>query len=61
VLEARDRAGEFFDTERVARWLAHIEDATAERFADTALDELTRGNDRRRFDDDVTFVVAQVR
>jgi serine phosphatase RsbU (regulator of sigma subunit) len=61
VLEARDRAGEFFDAERVARWLAHIEAGTAERFADTALDELSRWSDRRRFDDDVTFVVAQVR
>jgi sigma-B regulation protein RsbU (phosphoserine phosphatase) len=61
VLEARDRAGEFFDAERVARWLVHIQPGTAERFADTALDELTRWSDRRRFDDDVTFVVAQVR
>jgi hypothetical protein len=32
----------------------------AERFADIALDELTRWTDRRRFDDDVTFVVAQI-
>jgi phosphoserine phosphatase RsbU/P len=60
VLEARDRASEFFDAERVARWLADIETDTAEIFADSALNELTRWSDRRRFDDDVTFVVAQV-
>jgi phosphoserine phosphatase RsbU/P len=59
VIEARNRAGEFFDGERVARWLSDIERTTAERFADIALDELTRWTDRQRFDDDVTFVVAQ--
>jgi phosphoserine phosphatase RsbU/P len=60
VLEARDHVGDFFDADRIARWLTHIEPGTAERFADTALDELTRWADRRRFDDDVTFAVAQV-
>lgn len=60
VLEARNGAGEFFDGDRVARWLARVESTTAERLADIALDELTRWGDRRRFDDDVTFVVAQV-
>ena len=59
VSEARNRAGEFFDGERVARWLSDIERTTAERFADIALDDLTRWTDRQRFDDDVTFVVAQ--
>jgi serine phosphatase RsbU (regulator of sigma subunit) len=59
VLETRDRAGEFFDGERVARWLTQLEPTTAERLADTALEELTRWSDHRRFDDDVTFVVAQ--
>jgi serine phosphatase RsbU (regulator of sigma subunit) len=59
VLEARIRAGEFFDGERVARWLSTIGPATADRFADLALGELTRWNDRGQFDDDVTFVVAE--
>ena len=58
VLEARNRAGEFFDGERVGRWLSTIEPTTADRFADVALGELTRWSDRGQFDDDVTFVVA---
>jgi len=61
VLEARNAAGEFFDSERVARWLSTIEPTSAERFADAALDELTRWSDRGQFDDDVTFVVAEAR
>ena len=60
VLEARSRAGEFFDSERVARWLSTIEPTTADGFADMALDELTRWTDPGQFDDDVTFVVAEV-
>jgi sigma-B regulation protein RsbU (phosphoserine phosphatase) len=59
VLEARNRAGEFFDGERVARWLSNFEVTTANRFADAALDELTRWRDRGQFEDDVTFVVAE--
>jgi hypothetical protein len=61
VLEARNGAGEFFDGDRVARWLTRIESTTAERFADIALEDLSRWGAGRRFDDDVTFVVAQVR
>jgi sigma-B regulation protein RsbU (phosphoserine phosphatase) len=60
VTEARNAAGEFFDGERVARWLSDIEPATADGFAEIALGQLTRWTDRGRFDDDVTFVVAQV-
>ena len=60
VLEARNHAGEFFDGERVARWLSTFEPTTAERFADLAISELTRWSDRGQFDDDVTFVVAEV-
>ena len=60
VMEARNRAGEFFDNERVAQWLSTIEPTTADRFADTALGELTRWSDRGQFDDDVTFVIAEV-
>jgi serine phosphatase RsbU (regulator of sigma subunit) len=59
VIEARNATGEFFDSERVARWLSTIEPTSAERFADTALGELTRWSGRGQFDDDVTFVVAE--
>jgi phosphoserine phosphatase RsbU/P len=59
VLEARNRAGEFFDGERVARWLSTIESTTTDRFAEAALRELSRWSDRGQFDDDVTFVVVE--
>ena len=59
VPEARNGTGEFFESERVARWLSTIESTSAESFADTALDQLTRWSDRRQFDDDVTFVIAE--
>jgi sigma-B regulation protein RsbU (phosphoserine phosphatase) len=58
VLEARDRAGQFFDGDRVARWLSDIEHTSAEQFAETALGELTQRTGRG-FDDDVTFVIAE--
>jgi hypothetical protein len=60
VLEARNRAGEFFDGERVTRWLSTLEVPTADLFADAALGELTRWRDGSHFEDDVTFVVAQM-
>jgi len=59
VVEARNPAGEFFDNDRLARLLSTIESTSAEQFADTALDELTRWSRRDQFDDDVTFVVAE--
>jgi len=59
VLEARNRAGEFFDGERVTRWLETFEVATADLFADAALGDLTRWRAGSHFEDDVTFVVAQ--
>jgi phosphoserine phosphatase RsbU/P len=59
VLEVRNPAGEFFDGERVAAWLATIEPTTADRFADIALGDLNKWSDREQFDDDVTFVVAE--
>jgi phosphoserine phosphatase RsbU/P len=58
VLEARDRAGEFFDGDRVARWLSDIEHTSAEQFAETALGELTQWTGGG-FDDDVTFVITE--
>ena len=57
--EARDRAGQFFDGERVAHWLSDIEQASAERFAEAALHELTQWTGGG-FEDDVTFVIAAV-
>lgn len=58
VLEARDRAGEFFDRDRVVRWLSNIERTSAEQFAGTALRELTQWSGGG-FDDDVTFVIVE--
>src|SRR5262245_11757455 len=61
VSEARNTKGEFFESERVARWLSTIESTSAERFADTALDQLTRWSDSWQFDDDVTVVIAEAK
>jgi phosphoserine phosphatase RsbU/P len=58
VLEARDRAGQFFDGDRVARWLTDIEHRSAEQFAEAALSELTQWTGGG-FEDDVTFVIAE--
>jgi sigma-B regulation protein RsbU (phosphoserine phosphatase) len=58
VLEARDRAGQFFDGDRVARWLSDIEHTSAEQFAEAALGALTRWTGGG-FDDDVTFVITE--
>jgi hypothetical protein len=60
VPEARDRAGQFYDGDRIARWLTGIRSANAEEFADVALGELGRWSDRSQFDDDVTFVIVEV-
>jgi sigma-B regulation protein RsbU (phosphoserine phosphatase) len=58
VLEARDRAGQFFDGDRAARWLSDIEHTSAEQFAEAALGELRQWTGGG-FDDDVTFVIAE--
>jgi sigma-B regulation protein RsbU (phosphoserine phosphatase) len=58
VLEARDRAGEFFDGDRVSRWLSEIDHTSAEQLAEAALGQLTQWTGGG-FDDDVTFVVAE--
>lgn len=58
ALEARDRAGRFFDGDRVARWVSGNEHASAEERAAAALRELTHWTDGR-FDDDVTFVITE--
>ncbi len=58
VLEARDRAGQFFGDDRVARWLSDTEHTSAEQFAEATLSELTQWTGGG-FDDDVTFVIAE--
>ena len=58
VIEACDRGGEFFETDRVARWLSEIPHGSAERFAETAFNELARWRGGA-FEDDVTFVIAE--
>jgi sigma-B regulation protein RsbU (phosphoserine phosphatase) len=58
VSEARDRAGEFFDGDRVARWLSEIDQRSAEQFAEAALGALRQWTGGG-FDDDVTFVIAE--
>src|SRR4029450_222531 len=55
VLEAENRAGEFFDGERVTRWLSDFEVPTADLFADAALGELTRWREESDFEDALTF------
>lgn len=60
VLEARDRAGSFFDEERAARWLSIPAGSSAEALADHALADLTSWSKGSGFDDDVTFVVVEV-
>jgi sigma-B regulation protein RsbU (phosphoserine phosphatase) len=60
ILEARDRAGQFFDGDRVARWLSEVGDTSAEHFAEAALRELKQWTGGA-FDDDVTFVIAERR
>ena len=58
ILEARDRSGQFFDGDRVARWLSDIGQTSAEQFAEAALGELTKWTGGG-LDDDVTFVIAE--
>lgn len=59
VTETRNRAGEFFDRENVRRWFEsnHVD---AARFSAAALSDLKRWRGDNAFEDDVTFVVAQI-
>jgi serine phosphatase RsbU (regulator of sigma subunit) len=59
VTEARSAAGEWFDPERVERWLTTFRDGDATGFADVALGDLNRWRGRPVFEDDVTFVAAR--
>ncbi len=59
ITEARNPAGEFFDGERVRRWLTDADGRDASRFTEAALGDLGRWRGRAAFDDDVTLVVAR--
>lgn len=58
VSEAQNPRGEFFDEDRVRRWLAR--DGEAASISDAALRDLGRWRGAEGFDDDVTFVFARV-
>jgi serine phosphatase RsbU (regulator of sigma subunit) len=59
VTEARNAAGEFFDGERVQRWLRSAGSDDVRQFADGALRDLNHWCGQASFDDDVTFVAAR--
>ena len=59
VIEAQNAAGEFFDAERVARWLMSDHTGDVKRFGDEALADLHRWRGHLPFEDDVTFVIAR--
>ena len=58
VTEAQNAAGEFFDGERVGRWLMADHGNDVARFGDSALADLNRWRGHLPFEDDVTFVIA---
>jgi sigma-B regulation protein RsbU (phosphoserine phosphatase) len=58
ILEARDRTGQFFDGDRVMRWLSDIAHTSAEQLAEAALLSLTHWTGGR-FEDDLTFVIVE--
>jgi phosphoserine phosphatase RsbU/P len=59
VTEAQNAAGEFFDGERVRRWLTSAERTDVAQFTETALRDLNQWCGHATFDDDVTIVVAR--
>jgi serine phosphatase RsbU (regulator of sigma subunit) len=60
VTEARNPAGEFFEDERVRRWLTAADGRDASRFTEGAFCDLRDWRGHPAFEDDVTFVVARV-
>jgi sigma-B regulation protein RsbU (phosphoserine phosphatase) len=58
LTEARNPAGEFLDTERVAGWLSSSDAVHASAVAERLLSNLAKWRGAAGFDDDVTFVVA---
>jgi Stage II sporulation protein E (SpoIIE) len=59
VTEAQSPAGEFFDEDRVKRWLTAAGGGDPSRFSDRALHDLSQWRGHATFEDDVTFVVAR--
>jgi len=60
VTETRNPSGEFFDDERVRRWLTAGNGGGASRLADGALRDLNAWRGGAVPEDDITFVVARV-
>ena len=60
VLEAQNAKAEFFDGERVGRWLTSANSRDAAWLSDTAIAELNQWRNHVPFEDDVTFVIAQL-
>ena len=58
VTEAQNGLGEFFDGERVKRWLRSGGNSDAAQLITAALSDLIRWRGQSTFDDDVTFVIA---
>ena len=58
VTEAQNAAGEFFDGQRVGRWLTSDHGGNAARLGDVAMADLNRWRGQLPFEDDVTFVIA---
>jgi hypothetical protein len=58
IPEAQRADGEFLDTDRLRQWISTTRANTAAECAESLLTMLEGWRDGRRFDDDVTFVVA---
>ena len=59
VIEAQNAAGDFFDRDRVRRWLSSAERHDVALFSESAIADLNQWSGRQNFDDDVTLVVAR--
>ncbi|HWF86947.1 MAG TPA: PP2C family protein-serine/threonine phosphatase [Vicinamibacterales bacterium] len=59
IPETRNPRGDFFDEERMRRWLTSTDSRDATHFIDAAIGELSAWHDGGGFEDDVTFVVAR--
>ncbi len=59
IPETRNPRGDFFDDERMRRWLTSTDSRDATHFIDAALGELGAWHAGGGFEDDVTFVVAR--